>query len=159
MVVRSLDTMIGRLGIVIEDDRLIRILWEQEIKESDEEAPASALHLEAEHQLQEYFAGKRKLFDLPLAPRGTAFQLRVWQALQRIPYATTASYQQIAEAIGSPKACRAVGAANGANPLPIIVPCHRVIGKNGSLVGFGGDIDIKRQLLALEAEYSARFQV
>jgi len=102
-------------------------------------------------QLREYFAGKRRDFDLPLAPSGTPFQLSVWNELRAIPYGRTKSYLDIANAIGKPAACRAVGAANGANPLPIVVPCHRVIGANGSLTGFGGGIDVKRRLLALES--------
>ncbi len=102
-------------------------------------------------QLEEYFAGTRKQFDIPLALRGTPFQLEVWHALQQIPYGETRTYAGIAHAIGRPTATRAVGAANGANPIPIIVPCHRVIGSNGSLTGFGGGIDVKRRLLDLEA--------
>src|SRR5215469_16694551 len=89
-------------------------------------------------QLQEYFAGERRSFDLPLAPRGTEFQLRVWRALREIPYGNTISYGELARRISKPSASRAVGLANGANPLPIIVPCHRVIGADGSLTGFGG---------------------
>ena len=102
-------------------------------------------------QLREYFGGKRRAFDLPLAPSGTPFQLSVWNELRAIPYGRTKSYLDIANAIGKPAACRAVGAANGANPLPIVVPCHRVIGSNGALTGFGGGIDVKRRLLALES--------
>ena len=105
-------------------------------------------------QLREYFAGKRRAFDLPLAPSGTPFQLSVWNVLRKIPYGRTLSYLDVANAIGKPAACRAVGAANGANPLPIVVPCHRVIGANGSLTGFGGGIDVKRRLLALEGALS-----
>ena len=101
-------------------------------------------------QLRQYFAGTRRGFELPLAPSGTPFQQSVWSELRRIPYGRTKSYLDIANAIGKPAACRAVGAANGANPLPIVVPCHRVIGANGSLTGFGGGIDVKRKLLALE---------
>jgi len=101
-------------------------------------------------QLAEYFAGKRRRFDLPLAPRGTEFQRRVWWALTEIPYGKTISYGELARRIGKPSASRAVGLANGANPLPIIVPCHRVIGADGSLTGFGGGLAIKRKLLALE---------
>ena len=102
-------------------------------------------------QLDEYFAGTRTQFDVPLALRGTPFQIEVWRALQRIPYGETRTYAAIAREIGRPAATRAVGAANGANPIPIIVPCHRVIGSNGSLTGFGGGIDVKRRLLALES--------
>ena len=101
-------------------------------------------------QLGEYFAARRREFDLPLAPEGTPFQRAVWQALTRIPYGETVSYSELARRIGRPQASRAVGLANGANPLPIIVPCHRVIGADGSLTGFGGGLDIKRKLLALE---------
>jgi methylated-DNA-[protein]-cysteine S-methyltransferase len=101
-------------------------------------------------QLEEYFAGQRQVFDLPLAPEGTVFQRAVWQALTRIPYGETISYGELARRIGKPQASRAVGLANGANPLPIVVPCHRVIGADGSLTGFGGGLDIKRKLLALE---------
>ncbi|HEX3844385.1 MAG TPA: methylated-DNA--[protein]-cysteine S-methyltransferase [Steroidobacteraceae bacterium] len=101
-------------------------------------------------QLTEYFAGKRRRFELRLAPRGTDFQRRVWRALTEIPYGKTISYGELARSIDKPSASRAVGLANGANPLPIIVPCHRVIGADGSLTGFGGGLPIKRQLLALE---------
>lgn len=101
-------------------------------------------------QLRDYFAGTRREFDLPLAPAGTDFQQSVWNVLRTIPYGRTWSYLDVANAIGKPSACRAVGAANGANPLPIVVPCHRVIGTNGSLTGFGGGIEVKKRLLALE---------
>ena len=103
-------------------------------------------------QLTEYFSGERKTFDLALAPEGTGFQRTVWQSLTRIPYGETISYGELARRIGKPQASRAVGLANGANPLPIVVPCHRVIGADGSLTGFGGGLDIKRKLLALERE-------
>ncbi len=101
-------------------------------------------------QLGEYFAGKRTRFDLKLAPTGTPFQLAVLNALQQIPYGKTCSYSDIASRIGKPKAVRAVGAANGRNPLPIVIPCHRVIGSNGSLTGFGGGLPVKQYLLGLE---------
>lgn len=101
-------------------------------------------------QLNAYFAKELRIFKLPLAPRGTPFQLDVWRALRDIPYGETRSYAQIARTIGKPDAIRAVGAANGANPLPIVVPCHRVIGSNGSLTGFGGGLEAKRFLLDLE---------
>lgn len=104
----------------------------------------------ARQQLDEYFAGIRRSFDLPLKPRGTTFQLDVWQALRSIGYGETISYAQLAQRIGKPSAMRAVGAANGRNPLPIVVPCHRVIGADGSLTGFGGGIPVKRHLLELE---------
>jgi methylated-DNA-[protein]-cysteine S-methyltransferase len=105
---------------------------------------------EARTQLQAYFAGDRTDFDLPLAPRGTAFQLRVWEGLRTIPFGETISYAELARRIGDPRAVRAVGAANGRNPLPIILPCHRVIGADGSLTGYGGGLPRKRILLELE---------
>jgi methylated-DNA-[protein]-cysteine S-methyltransferase len=110
--------------------------------------------VEACHQLEEYFAGTRKVFDLPLQLSGTDFQVQVLRELQQIPYGQTVSYGEIAKRIGRPKAMRAVGAANGRNPLPIIIPCHRVIGSSGDLTGFGGGLDTKEALLCLEAENS-----
>jgi methylated-DNA-[protein]-cysteine S-methyltransferase len=109
---------------------------------------------EAVRQLAEYFAGRRRSFSLPLRPAGTAFQLAVWAALREIPYGRTISYGELARRIGRPAAARAVGAANGANPLPIVVPCHRVIGADRSLTGFGGGLATKRFLLAHEARFS-----
>ena len=109
------------------------------------------LLLQAADQLRAYFAGELREFDLPLAPRGTPFQLSAWAAVSAIPYGRTATYAEIAAAIGRPSACRAVGAANGRNPLPVIVPCHRVIGAAGALTGYGGGLDRKRSLLDLEA--------
>lgn len=103
-----------------------------------------------EAQLNEYFAGRRTTFDLPLEPRGTDFQLSVWELLRKIPYGVTTSYGELARRLGDPKATRAVGAANGANPIPIIVPCHRVVGSKGELTGFGGGIERKRWLLEHE---------
>lgn len=108
----------------------------------------------ARQQLEEYFAGERTVFDLPLHLSGTDFQVQVLQELQRIPYGETTSYGEIAKRIGRPKAMRAVGAANGRNPIPIIVPCHRVIGSSGDLTGFGGGLATKEALLRLEAENS-----
>lgn len=115
-----------------------------------DEAPFAAVR----EQLREYFAGTRKTFDLPLKLTGTEFQVRVLEELQRIPYGETTSYGDIAERIGRPKAMRAVGAANGRNPIPIIIPCHRVIGRSGDLTGFGGGLETKAALLRLEAEHS-----
>jgi methylated-DNA-[protein]-cysteine S-methyltransferase len=111
----------------------------------------SSAFLEVVDQLQSYFAGERTNFDLPLLLEGTDFQKKVWTALQQIPYGETISYKKLAETVGSPKAVRAVGAANGANPIPIIIPCHRVIGHDGSLTGFGGGLALKKQLLELES--------
>ena len=101
-------------------------------------------------QLIAYFKGELKVFDLPLAPVGTPFQLKVWQALRDIPYGELVSYKTIAEAIGNPNAVRAVGGANGRNPIPVIVPCHRVVGSDGTLTGFGGGLETKRRLIDLE---------
>jgi len=109
-------------------------------------------------QLSEYFAGRRKHFDMPLDPEGTEFQLSVLNQLLQIPYGETRSYKDIAEAIGDVKAVRAVGNANGNNPLPIVIPCHRVIGSNGSLTGFGGGLEAKRYLLGLEVSHSGLFE-
>lgn len=118
----------------------------------------SPLMRETLSQLRAYFSGELHHFDLPLALAGTEFQQRVWRALQTIPYGQTRSYGQIAAQIEAPRAVRAVGAANGSNPIPIIVPCHRVIGASGDLVGFGGGLDWKRFLLTLEANNAKRFR-
>lgn len=112
--------------------------------------PVSPLLQEAVAQLEAYFAGRLTKFDLPLAPHGTPFQLKVWRELREIPYGNVISYQDLAVRCGNPKACRAVGQANNRNPIAIIVPCHRVIGKNGNLVGYAGGLNIKQYLLDLE---------
>jgi methylated-DNA-[protein]-cysteine S-methyltransferase len=104
-------------------------------------------------QLTAYFAGRLDRFDVPLAPQGTPFQIEVWSALRKIPYGETTTYAAIARRLGRPQAFRAVGAANGRNPIPILIPCHRVVGADGSLTGFGGGLDVKRALLALEARH------
>lgn len=111
-----------------------------------------AVLAEAERQLEGYFAGELRGFDLPLAPSGTEFQLQVWGELLNIPYGATISYGELARRVGDPKGARAVGAANGQNPISIIIPCHRVIGANGSLIGYGGGLDRKRFLLELEGQ-------
>jgi len=114
---------------------------------AEEETPLSA---RCYAQLCEYLRGERKTFDLPLAPQGTDFQMKVWEALRTIPYGQTRSYAEIAAQVGSPKACRAVGRANHKNPISILIPCHRVVGKNGDLTGYAGGLDAKKQLLDLE---------
>ena len=119
-----------------------------------ERQDATPVAVETGRQLRAYFAGKLREFDLPLDLRGTGFQLRVWNALLGIPFGETRSYLQIAQSIGAPAAIRAVGAANGANPIPIVVPCHRVIGANGKLVGYGGGLPLKKRLLELEGTRS-----
>lgn len=116
--------------------------------------PCTPLLENAARQLEEYFAGRRRQFALPLAPQGTAFQQKVWAALCAIPYGETRSYLQIAQAVGDARACRAVGMANHRNPISIVVPCHRVVGANGSLTGYGGGLEIKQTLLELERRFS-----
>jgi len=152
-----LDTPIGELLLAGDDDALCLVSFPEGTMRRDpepdwiyNEKPFAA----ARQQLTEYFAGERRTFDLPLKLNGTEFQMSVLQALQQIPYGETTSYADIAERIGRPKAVRAVGAANGRNPIPIIVPCHRVIGSHGDLTGFGGGLDTKEALLRLEAEHS-----
>lgn len=119
------------------------------------DAKADRLLLRAAAELDEYFAGRRRDFTLPLAPRGTVFQQAVWKALRSIPYGQTRTYGEIARQIGHPRACRAVGMANHRNPIAIVIPCHRVIGNDGSLTGYAAGVGIKAQLLALERRYSA----
>ncbi|EHJ00261.1 methylated-DNA/protein-cysteine methyltransferase [Clostridium sp. DL-VIII] len=116
----------------------------------DAEFIETPLLKKANEELQEYFSGKRKVFDLPLVMEGTEFQKMVWKALSEIPYGTTCSYKDIALKIGNEKASRAVGMANNKNPIPIIVPCHRVVGTNGKLVGYAGGLDVKQKLLEIE---------
>ena len=152
-----LDTPIGELLLAGDDDALCLVGFPEGSMRKDpepdwiyNEKPFTA----ARQQLAEYFAGERKEFDLPLKLSGTEFQMSVLRALQQIPYGETTSYADIAERIGRPRAVRAVGAANGRNPVPIIVPCHRVIGSHGDLTGFGGGLDTKEALLRLEAEHS-----
>jgi len=149
------DTPIGELLLAGEDDALSMIGFPKGSMRRDPEADwiynEKPLR-QARQQLEEYFAGTRKEFDLPLKLIGTEFQVDVLQALQDIPYGVTVSYGEIAKRIGRPKAVRAVGAANGRNPIPIVVPCHRVIGSGGDLTGFGGGLDTKEALLRLEAE-------
>jgi len=130
--------------------RLVRFPNESEPDPVWFEARAGPVR-EAARQLEAYFARRRTTFELPLDPRGTPFQQRVWEALETIPYGETVSYGELAKRIGQPTASRAVGAANGANPIPIIIPCHRAVGADGSMTGFGGGITLKRKLLALEA--------
>lgn len=149
----TVQTPIGRLGLVEEENRLTNLYFEHESLPPGLEVRKTELLAEASQQLLEYFSGKRRVFTLPLAPAGTGFQRRVWQALCRIPYGETVSYQAVARAIGNEKAVRAVGQANHRNPIPIIIPCHRVIGKGGALVGYGGGLKIKETLLAMEKAF------
>ena len=143
----SYETALGSVTFVEEDGALLAITTQHTYEGERLETP---LIQEAYRQLTEYLIGVRKCFDLPLNPRGTEFQQQVWKALCDIPYGETRSYKQIAEAIGNPKAVRAVGMANNRNPLLIVIPCHRVIGANGKLVGYGAGIEKKEYLLKLE---------
>lgn len=140
---------VGDLVITYQDGAVIALKRADETA-LPEDAP-NALTEEVCRQLDEYFAGTRTAFDFPLRLQGTPFQEKVWAALRDIPYGETRSYQQIAQAIGQPKACRAVGMANHRNPIYIVVPCHRVVGANGALTGYGGGLDMKKALLELEA--------
>ncbi len=145
---------VGRLRLIASPDALVGI-WFENGRDAARSAlwltrsPSSVIDL-ARTQLGEYFDGKRQEFDVPLDPRGTDFQRRVWQRLLKIPYGTTTTYGALARELGDPGASRAVGLANGSNPLPIVIPCHRVIGANGTLTGFGGGLPTKAALLDLE---------
>jgi methylated-DNA-[protein]-cysteine S-methyltransferase len=151
------DTPVGKLLLVSQDGKLKRVEFhggEDILAAAQNWRPARAPFTETIRQLEQYFAGRLRAFKLPLAPEGTPFQRATWNALLTIPYGETRSYAQIARTMGTPTAVRAVGAANGRNPLPIVIPCHRVIGSNGDLTGFGGGLDIKRKLLELEGSLS-----
>jgi methylated-DNA-[protein]-cysteine S-methyltransferase len=151
-----LETPIGTL-LIAGDDKAVRKIH---FPKNGKAVAAGKDWTESAHgpvgkavkQLREYFNGKRADFDLPLAPEGTEFQRTVWRNLQDIPYGETISYGELAKRVGNPKASRAVGAANGQNPIPIVIPCHRVIGANGKLTGFGGGLPTKEALLGLEAK-------
>lgn len=143
-------TPVGTLMIEEEDGAITALQIDGDAEDKAEEFPASALLQETKRQLEEYFAGTRKQFDLPLRPKGTEFQKKIWNILRQIPYGETRSYGEVAALAGNPKASRAVGGANHKNPIMIIIPCHRVIGADGNLVGFGGGLDVKRYLLSLE---------
>jgi methylated-DNA-[protein]-cysteine S-methyltransferase len=157
-----IDSMLGPLTIVAEDGQ-IRCLYmdlqrhrpaDAELGEPEPRGRDAEPFRAAAEQINAYFAGELTTFDLPLAPRGSEFQLRVWTALRDIPYGRTESYGDLAKRIGSPGAARAVGLANGKNPIGIVIPCHRVVGSNGSLTGHGGGLDRKRRLLDLELAVS-----
>lgn len=143
----SYETVLGVVTFVEEGGALLAVTTHRSYEGVEQE---TALIKEAHQQLSEYLKGERKEFDLPLNPKGTDFQKRVWRALCDIPYGETRSYKQIAEAIGNSNAVRAVGMANNRNPITIVVPCHRVIGADGKLVGYGGGLEMKEFLLRLE---------
>ena len=171
MGVLTIPSPIGELTIVVdEEERLTRIDFETIDFPTHERAttkerglmarpltePSSIGCFKVARQLEEYFARQRRAFDLELSPQGTGFQQVVWKELTRIPYGATCSYRDVAHRIGKPEAVRAVGKANGSNPIPIIIPCHRVIGADGSLTGYGGGLSIKKTLLKLE---QAQFEI
>ncbi|MFO7608567.1 MAG: methylated-DNA--[protein]-cysteine S-methyltransferase [Candidatus Krumholzibacteriia bacterium] len=150
---------LGPLGLESDGTALLRIRLPGEKRPAPDGPPrcaAPAAFTAVIAQLDEYFAGARTAFDLPLAPAGTPFQRRVWALLQAIPYGQTITYAELARRAGNPAACRAVGAANGRNPLPVVVPCHRVIGSGGRLTGYAGGLAAKARLLALEGVAPAR---
>lgn len=154
-VFKLMNSPVGQLTLIARGTKLAAILWESERENRVRLGPLQPADdhpvlLETERQLNEYFAGSRDCFELELDFVGTEFQRKVWQALLTIPFGETRSYSQIAAQVGSPKAVRAVGAANGRNPISIIAPCHRVIGASGSLTGFAGGLQAKQFLLALE---------
>lgn len=152
---KTIDSPVGKLKLVASSEGLVAVLWQNDKPSrvrldelvEDEKHP---ILVNAERQLGEYFAGKRKTFSVALDMRGTIFQKNVWEALLGIPFGETRSYGQLAKQLGNSKAMRAVGAANGRNPISIIVPCHRVIGSTGKLTGFGGGLETKERLLSLE---------
>jgi methylated-DNA-[protein]-cysteine S-methyltransferase len=160
---KMMHSPVGKLKLVASDKGLVAILWQNDkpsrvrLNELVEDARHPIL-LDTEQQLGEYFAGKRKTFSVPLDMRGTSFQKDVWEALLAIPFGETRSYGQLAKQLGNPQAVRAVGAANGRNPISIIVPCHRVIGSSGKLTGFAGGLENKAQLLNLEESGARLFR-
>ncbi|MGB8536362.1 MAG: methylated-DNA--[protein]-cysteine S-methyltransferase [Acidobacteriaceae bacterium] len=152
---KMIHSPVGKLKLVASDKGLVAILWQNDkparvrLNELVEDTVHPIL-LDTERELGEYFAGNRKTFSIPLDMRGTPFQKNVWHALLAIPFGETRSYGQLAKQLGNPQAMRAVGAANGRNPISIVVPCHRVIGASGKLTGFGGGLETKARLLSLE---------
>jgi len=143
-------TIIGQIGIAENGSAITHLYLPGDTIPPEANIVQTDLLSEAAGQLEAYFSGNLKEFDLPLAPSGTPFMLKVWKSLVEIPYAETRSYSEIAAAVGNPRACRAVGQANNRNPIPIIIPCHRVIGANGKLIGYGGGLHAKAYLLNLE---------
>lgn len=158
-IYQDMDSPVGRLRLIACGDELVGI-WFENGRDAQRHAdnvdppdlqPGNSPVLErTRQQLEEYFRGERRKFDLPLAPEGTEFQRSVWQRLLGIGYGTTTTYGALAHSLGNPNASRAVGLANGSNPIPIVIPCHRVIGANGALTGFGGGLPVKSALLELE---------
>jgi len=151
LITATARTPVGPLQLFAADDQLVWLALPGRSVPRAEARPGKSLVLaNTMEQLAEYFAGTRRVFELPLAPPGTPFQAAVWRAVGRIPFGATRTYGELARALRRPLASRAVGAANGANPLAIIIPCHRVVGSSGSLTGYGGGLEMKRWLLAHE---------
>jgi methylated-DNA-[protein]-cysteine S-methyltransferase len=157
LTMATIDSPLGRVRLVARGDALVGVYLPAQLAPSAIPGTARVLEL-ASAQLAEYFAGERRAFELPLAPEGTPFQRRVWEALLRIPYGETWSYGRLARELGSPSASRAVGAANGRNPLAIVVPCHRVVGATGALTGYAGGVEAKEWLLSHERAASCRVE-
>lgn len=162
MFVKTIDSPVGKLLLAASDRGLCVVEFSSgkqtcaKFLAGAEESPEHPVLCKAEKQLAEYFAGKRTSFDVPLDMQGTVFQIKAWRELQKIPYGQTISYGQQAKGMGDANKARAVGMANGRNPISIIVPCHRVIGANGTLTGFGGGLNIKQTLLELERKTATR---
>ncbi len=160
--IKYVKTKLGKICVVEENRKIIKVIIDNENNENSKDKEIdkkvyekyqekdTKLLLKAKKELEEYFAGKRKEFDLPLEQEGTEFQKKVWEALERIPYGETRTYKDVAKMVGNEKASRAVGMANNKNSIPIIIPCHRVIGSNGKLVGYALGLDMKKYLLDLE---------
>ncbi|MDR2968393.1 MAG: methylated-DNA--[protein]-cysteine S-methyltransferase [Tannerellaceae bacterium] len=146
------DTVLGRIGIAEDCGMITNVFFGCTVVPSEYVVAETPLLQEAASQLNEYLAGERTKFYLPMEPEGTPFQLKCWKLLQTIPYGETITYKEQASILGNPKANRAVGRCNGLNPISIFIPCHRVIGQNGSLMGYAGGVEIKKRLLNLERE-------
>lgn len=150
---RKIESPVGLITLVSNEKALVSLIWGSfEATGKCELASSHPILMAAEIQLKEYFMGQRTSFDIPLDLKGTEFQKRVWKELTKIPYGQTMTYAEQARNLGQPKSARAVGTANGKNPISVIIPCHRVIGTDGSLTGYAGGLEIKRQLLAIEGK-------
>lgn len=155
LIYKEMKSLVGKVKLVANDQALVAVLWENDAA-TRVKLPAMSktskhpILDKTESQLEEYFSGARTKFDLPLNPLGTEFQRKVWEGLSKIPFGKTESYGALAKSIGAPQSSRAVGAANGRNPISIVIPCHRVIGASGKLTGFAGGLKTKRTLLRLE---------
>jgi len=152
---RVIDSPIGRLTLVADED-IITGLYFGDVADSQSYGYSHRVLDQCERELEAYFKGELMKFSVPVDARGTPFRERVWEVLRRIPYGVTVSYKDVAARMGSPKAVRAVGGANHNNPVSIIIPCHRVVGSNGSLTGYGGGMEAKRWLLEMEAKYASK---